>query len=157
MCTIIQDDNFFQTFLFLISSATHEIIIVNFLVSTSFKFRQPIIFNLQDAFLRGVNIFVCLNGNFRGNSNGDINRKFLDEIKSYCKKSLLTRNIATEHRKLLIVDRKILLIGSHNLTRNSLKSNKEISLLIRDPDLCNDIYSLLSSDYPSLIPPLSIN
>ena len=41
----------------------------------------------------------------------------------------------TLHAKLMIIDQKYLIIGSHNLTHRALDYNIETSLLIDDPDI----------------------
>ncbi|MEQ8164223.1 MAG: phospholipase D-like domain-containing protein, partial [Smithellaceae bacterium] len=44
----------------------------------------------------------------------------------------------TTHTKLVVIDSRLVLLGSHNLTQSALKYNNEISLLIDRPDLARE-------------------
>lgn len=41
----------------------------------------------------------------------------------------------TTHTKLIVIDQKLVFLGSHNLTQSALKYNNEISILLKRPDL----------------------
>ena len=41
----------------------------------------------------------------------------------------------TTHTKLIVIDERLVLLGSHNLTQAALKYNNEISILLYRPDL----------------------
>jgi len=45
----------------------------------------------------------------------------------------------TTHAKLLVADRRRVLVGSHNLTHAALRYNHEVSLLIDSPDLAGKL------------------
>jgi cardiolipin synthase len=45
----------------------------------------------------------------------------------------------TTHTKLLIIDGKISVVGSTNWTYNALDKNHEVSVLIRSPEVANDL------------------
>src|SRR4030042_7068000 len=40
------------------------------------------------------------------------------------------------HTKIMIIDGKIAVVGSHNYTHSAFNYNHEVSVIIRDPDLC---------------------
>jgi phosphatidylserine/phosphatidylglycerophosphate/cardiolipin synthase-like enzyme len=43
------------------------------------------------------------------------------------------------HSKIMIIDNKIAIIGSHNYTHSAFSYNHEVSVIIRDPDLCSQL------------------
>ena len=51
----------------------------------------------------------------------------------------------TSHAKLAVIDRRYCLVGSHNLTQSALKHNHELSLLIDNPQLAEEILAYLET------------
>lgn len=49
----------------------------------------------------------------------------------------------TSHAKILLVDDQVAIIGSHNWTRAALTGNREVSLLVTDPEQVGQIRSLV--------------
>ncbi len=49
----------------------------------------------------------------------------------------------TSHAKVLLVDDEVAIIGSHNWTRAALTDNREVSMLITDPQQLAQIHQLL--------------
>ena len=41
----------------------------------------------------------------------------------------------TTHTKLIVIDERLIFLGSHNFTQSALKYNNEISILLDRPDL----------------------
>src|ERR1035437_8655672 len=75
------------------------------------------------AVRRGVSLRVICN-------NGEI-FKYLTELGAECRKTLSSNLV---HAKLLIIDDKFLVIGSHNYTQHAFTMNREISLLTDAPE-----------------------
>ena len=50
------------------------------------------------------------------------------------------------HAKSLLVDEKILYIGSINFSQTSFDQNKELGVLITDPKLINKFFELFQKD-----------
>lgn len=95
------------------------------------KFNQEIL----TAKKRGVDVRVILN-------QGHIKRI----LESYKIKVFVTNAGRTMHIKLILIDNKILFIGSHNLSINAFEINLEMSLKIFDQsviDRCNHFFSNL--------------
>jgi len=93
------------------------------------KFNNEILF----ASRRGVSVFALVNSNFICNVFADTKIK----IKKINSKK-------TMHIKMIIIDDKYLLIGSHNLTKNAFAINHEISVLLDDEisvKRCNDFFA----------------
>jgi phosphatidylserine/phosphatidylglycerophosphate/cardiolipin synthase-like enzyme len=76
---------------------------------------------------RGVRVSVVTN-------NSDI-LATLKEIGATAQK-LITKNLV--HAKLMIIDDKILILGSHNYTQSAFTMNYEVSILLDNPDNLGD-------------------
>ena len=84
---------------------------------------------------RGVDISVLVNNNFV--------LSFLKDTKINAKRVNTSKVM---HVKMVIIDEKYLLIGSHNLTKNAFELNHEISILLDDPESiskCNTFFENL--------------
>lgn len=90
---------------------------------------------LMRASNRGVDISVLVNNNFV--------LSFLKDTKINAKRVNTSKVM---HVKMVIIDEKYLLIGSHNLTKNAFELNHEISILLDDPESiskCNTFFENL--------------
>jgi len=150
---IIENYHFSETLISLFHCATWEIVIVSFLASSSEKYFIPLLIELEGAWKRNVKIYVILNGSFRNTITRKTNEEFLKRCKPFCAGTMLTRKTTTEHRKIVLVDRKRVLLGSHNLSRNSLRANREISLLVYSREMADQIHKTIESDYKGLFTP----
>jgi phosphatidylserine/phosphatidylglycerophosphate/cardiolipin synthase-like enzyme len=91
---------------------------------------------LAKAVKRGVEVKVILEAT--GRLNDELNTqnrqtgKLLEEkgVKVY-----FDSPRTTTHTKMIVIDEKLLILGSHNLTQSALKYNNEISIMLSSPDL----------------------
>lgn len=97
-------------------------------------------FNL--AILRAIKRGVCV----RAILNFNRNIKVLNDVGI---KAKTTKNKVCVHSKLLLIDSKIAVVGSHNFTSNGFNLNLETSVLLDMPDenqrfvqLFNSLYNL---------------
>ena len=51
----------------------------------------------------------------------------------------------TTHAKVVVIDKKIVYIGSHNLTQSALRYNHEVSVRIVSPDMAKEIISYMEA------------
>lgn len=82
---------------------------------------------------RGVDVFALVNNDFICSVFADTKIR----IKKINSKK-------TMHVKMIIIDQKYLLIGSHNLTKNAFALNHEISVLLDDQESikrCDDFFN----------------
>ena len=49
----------------------------------------------------------------------------------------------TTHAKIVVIDRRLLFVGSHNLTQSALKHNREVSVWIDSPALAGELLHYL--------------
>lgn len=84
---------------------------------------------LERAKARGVEIRIIIERNVIGDDNGEVYRELLAKgfnIRYAGSAYKLT------HAKFIIVDGKVVLVGSHNLSNSALYKNREASVIIRD-------------------------
>jgi len=53
----------------------------------------------------------------------------------------------TMHSKIMIVDGKLVLIGSHNWSQSAMFSNREVSVVISDPQIALQLEEIFNSDW----------
>jgi phosphatidylserine/phosphatidylglycerophosphate/cardiolipin synthase-like enzyme len=100
------------------------------------SYPDRILGHLAKAVKRGVDVKVILETT--GRFNDELNTqnrqtgKLLEEqgVKVYFD---LPRT--TTHTKMIVIDEKVLILGSHNFTQSALKYNNEISIMLSRPDL----------------------
>ena len=52
----------------------------------------------------------------------------------------------TTHNKIVVIDRRYIFLGSHNLTQGALKYNNELSVLIDSPEMAAEIRAYLERE-----------
>ena len=139
---ILTNEEYLPTLLKCIDEAKSEI----FMSIFSFKagehknsYPDRIAGHLARAVKRGVKVVVLLENTGKRSDKLDIqNRrtgKLLEEkgINVY-----FDSQRQTTHTKLVVIDRHLLLLGSHNFTQSALKYNNEISILLDSTDMAED-------------------
>lgn len=93
-------------------------------------------FNLaiQAASRRGVKVRVLLNIESMGHAITKINARTEQFLRmAGCEVKFGNIGVAT-HAKMLIVDDRILVLGSHNISKGAFTRNQEVSIVIEGPD-----------------------
>jgi phosphatidylserine/phosphatidylglycerophosphate/cardiolipin synthase-like enzyme len=52
----------------------------------------------------------------------------------------------TTHNKIVVIDKRYIFLGSHNLTQGALKYNNELSVLIDSPEMAADVRTFLERE-----------
>jgi phosphatidylserine/phosphatidylglycerophosphate/cardiolipin synthase-like enzyme len=136
---LLTNKDYFPALIKAIDDAQEEI----FMSIFSFKvgvhknsYPDQVLLHLSQAAQRGVKVKVILE------NTGNRDQK-LDEQNHRTKKNLEEKGVKvyldspkrTTHTKLIVIDQKIVLLGSHNLTSAALKYNNEVSVLLENPAL----------------------
>jgi len=108
---------------------------------------QHLLTALSDAARRGVSVRVVLD---RGRDwrTGEVDPKHLavaEHLRRSGVRVVLDEAERTTHVKVLVVDDRHVVVGSHNWTRSALTTNREWSLLIDDVDVAAQIQAELSA------------
>lgn len=143
-CSVIllKNQEYFSTLTAAIDEAKSEIMMSFFLFKAGAhknSFPDRVLSRLHQAARKGVRVVVILE-----NSGG--NDRNLDAENKRTKQLLEEKGVQvyfdsprkTMHTKLVVIDQRLVLLGSHNLTQSALKYNNEISMLIDRPDLAKE-------------------
>lgn len=139
---LLTNQEYFPALLNAIDEAKNEIIMSFFLFKAGVRkssYPDRLLAQLAEAVKRGVKVVVILE-----NSGG--HDRTLD-AENRLTKELLEKNGVevyldsprkTTHTKVVVIDQRFILLGSHNLTQAALKHNNEISVLLDNPDLAKE-------------------
>jgi phosphatidylserine/phosphatidylglycerophosphate/cardiolipin synthase-like enzyme len=140
---ILTNDNYFPTLLKCIDEAQNEILISMF----SFKagrhknsYPDRILIHLAKAAQRGIKVYIILEDT--GNIHDEItdrNRQTGNLLARKGIKVYYDNARTTTHTKLIVIDQRLIFLGSHNFTQAALKYNNEISVLMNRPDLAKNV------------------
>ena len=136
---LLINEDYFPALIKAIDEAQSEIFMSIFSFKTGVhknSYPDRILGHLAKAVKRGVNVKVILEATDRPddelNAQNRQTGKLLEEkgVKVY-----FDSPRTTTHTKLIVIDEKVVILGSHNLTQSALKYNNEISILMKRPDL----------------------
>ena len=136
---LLTNQDYFPALLKAIDEAQSEI----FMSIFSFKagvhknsYPDRILGHLAKAVKRGVNVKVILEttGRLDDELNAQ-NRQTGKLLEDKGVKVYFDSPRTTTHTKLIVIDERVVILGSHNLTQSALKYNNEISILLERPDL----------------------
>ena len=136
---ILTNKDYFPALLKAIDEAQSEI----FMSIFSFKagvhknsYPDIVLAHLARAAKRGIKIIVILENtgghDYKLDAENQQTKQLLEEkgVKVH-----FDSPYQTTHTKLIVIDERLVLLGSHNLTQAALKYNNEISILLDRPDL----------------------
>jgi len=100
-----------------------------------------ILMDLIDTYKRGVDVHVILDypkPEYMGEENPK-NQEVYEKLKDAGIDVRFDSAEKKTHNKVLVIDREIIIVGSHNYSFDGLKYNNETSLLIRDRDRVKEL------------------
>lgn len=108
-------------------------------------------FNLEvcAAARRGVKVRVLMNLEHYSHPITKINTRTEGHLKRAGVQVRMAKIGSRTHAKMLIIDRKILVVGSHNLCLSSLSSNAEVSITLADFPQIEEYYRYFDSLWTS--------
>ncbi|MEM2974380.1 MAG: phospholipase D-like domain-containing protein [Candidatus Micrarchaeia archaeon] len=99
--------------------------------------------SLADAERRGVQVRVIL-----GSTEGDDVTDIIAMLKgSGIEVKSAATLFKTMHAKFMVIDGKVILIGSHNWSRSAMDYNREVSIIIYSPAIAQKLSSIFVSDW----------
>jgi phosphatidylserine/phosphatidylglycerophosphate/cardiolipin synthase-like enzyme len=136
---LLTNEDYFPALLKAIDEAQSEI----FMSIFSFKagvhkksYPDIVLAHLTQAVKRGIKVIVILENtggyDYKLDAENQQTKHLLEEgnVKVY-----FDSPRQTTHTKLIVIDERLVFLGSHNLTQAALKYNNEISILLDRPDL----------------------
>ncbi|MBA7671117.1 Cardiolipin synthase A [subsurface metagenome] len=151
MITILKDEEFKTAILNAIAGADREILIATYKMDyqdrLATRHLNAIVEALHRASKRYVKVSCLLNMDRENSTIGRINKRAKALL---IKKGIITKTGPTGrtyHSKLIIVDECLVFIGSHNLTESSLCRNFEVSLMITDTKLAQELRQIYLKEW----------
>ncbi len=148
---LLPDRDYFAALLDGIDRAGTEIVVSVFLFRTiedADGYPEAVLKHLRKAVRRGVRVHVILE---RNRGNDDMNRNHAGTAERLKKAGIQVCLDAPErvtHTKMVVIDGRYLLIGSHNLTQSALKYNHEASVWIDSVPLAEEALRYMKSICP---------
>lgn len=148
--------DFLNAYLTFIKSAKEEICI------STFRFENPynkksrsldaLYFALRSALNRGVHVDILLNLYSEVKRLGQVNKKSAIILKGYGAQVRRPPGNIPNHAKVMIVDHRVLVLGSHNITRHSFGNNFELSIIVKDNPLVSKVQEIFDTAFSVAMP-----
>jgi len=148
---LLLDRDYFTALLDGVDRARAEIFLSSYLFRTIENARgypEAVLKRLAVAVHRGIRVDVVLE---RNKSADDLNRNNAETAERLKKAGIrvcLDAPDRVTHTKLVVIDRRYLLIGSHNLTQSALRFNHEASVWIDSAPLAEEALCYMKSLCP---------
>lgn len=148
---LLLDRDYFTALLDGVDRARAEIFLSAYLFRTIQNARgypEAVLKRLVAAVHRGVRVDVVLERNRDTDDLSRNNAETAERLKQGGIRVCMDAPDRVTHTKLVVIDRRYLLIGSHNLTQSALKFNHEASVWIDSPSLAEEALSYMKSLCP---------
>ena len=148
---LLMDRDYLPALLEGIDQARREIALSVFFFKTNgFKDHQPdrVLSHLREAARRGVKVDVVVEQGQEGDNVSGDNAETVKKLKAAGIAVCMDGPERTTHAKMVIIDRRFLFVGSHNLTQSALKYNHEVSVRIDSPSLAEEALRYMKSLCP---------
>jgi len=143
---LLPDHTYFPTLLRLLRGARREIWIGMYAFKADPYRHHPVrrvVEALREARRRGVRVRVLLD------DEGDLNRSAYRMLKRAGVEVRWDSPRVRTHLKVVLVDGRWLLVGSHNLTASAFRYNHELSVLLNSPQLASQAHRYLKEIWDS--------
>lgn len=145
---LLKDQDYFPALLEGIDQARQEIALTVFFFKTNgFRDNRPdrILVHLREAVRRGVRVDAVIEQGQEGDNVSEDNADTARKLKAAGIRVCMDAPDRTMHTKMIVIDRRTLFIGSHNLTQSALKYNHEVSVRIESPPLAEEALRYMKS------------
>ena len=145
---LLKDEDYFPALLEGIDQARQEIALTVFFFKTNgFRDNRPdrILVHLGEAVRRGVRVDAVIEQGQEGDNVSEVNADAAKKLRAAGIRVCMDAPERTMHTKMVVIDRRTLYIGSHNLTQSALKYNREVSVRIASPSLAEEALRYMKS------------
>jgi phosphatidylserine/phosphatidylglycerophosphate/cardiolipin synthase-like enzyme len=137
---LLADSDYYPTLTTLIQGAVQSIDLAMFLFKAAGNNRPAMIAEeLIKARKRGVRVRVILENSGYDQKLNQANNSVAEKLKKNQVTVEFDSPKRTAHAKIVVIDRRYCLVGSHNLTESALRHNHEFSLLIDSRPLAREL------------------
>ncbi len=145
---LLADDAYYPALIGQIGAAQKSIDLVMYLWKISARIdNKPgeLVRALGAAGRRGVTVRVVLENSGHDEELNRTNREAAAQLQLEGITAVFDSPAVTTHVKMVVVDQRFCLIGSHNLTQSALGRNHEISILLDNPRLAGELGTYVES------------
>jgi phosphatidylserine/phosphatidylglycerophosphate/cardiolipin synthase-like enzyme len=145
---LLLDRDYFHTLIDEINHARSEIVFCAYLFKTienADGYPERIIKSLSSAVKRGVRVLAVIELNQNSGNLIQTNSETAERLRKAGITVCSDPQDLVTHTKLVVIDRRHLFIGSHNLTQSALKYNHEASVWIDSPLMAEEALEYLES------------
>jgi phosphatidylserine/phosphatidylglycerophosphate/cardiolipin synthase-like enzyme len=145
---LLKDQDYFTALLEEIDQARQEIALTVFFFKTNgFGDHRPdrILARLREAVRRGVRVDAVIERGKEKENVSEVNADTARKLRAAGIRVCMDAPERTMHTKMIVIDRRTLFIGSHNLTQSALKYNHEVSIRIESPPLAEEALRYMKS------------
>jgi phosphatidylserine/phosphatidylglycerophosphate/cardiolipin synthase-like enzyme len=144
--TLLENEEYFDTLISHLTRAKQEVVVSMFLFAPgdhdnnrANRVREALI----EAAKRGVRVQVFLDISGDEDFSTEANRGVAKDLRRHGGTVRFDSPGRTTHTKLVVIDQRYLLLGSHNFTHSALRHNNEASVLIESPQLARQALAYL--------------
>jgi phosphatidylserine/phosphatidylglycerophosphate/cardiolipin synthase-like enzyme len=148
---LLLDGDYFTALLEGVDRARSEISLSAYLFRTienANGYPEAVLKRLLAAVKRGVRVDVIIERNQDADNLNRNNAETAERLKRGGIRVCMDAPDRVTHTKLVVIDRRYMLIGSHNLTQSALKYNREASIWIDSAPLAEEALRYLKSLCP---------
>lgn len=145
---LLKDQDYFPALLEEIDKARQEIALTVFFFKTNgLRDNRPdrILVHLREAVRRGVRVDAVIEQGKERDNVSEVNADTARKLRAAGIRVCMDAPDRTMHTKMIVIDRRTLIIGSHNLTQSALKYNREVSIRIESPPLAEEALRYMKS------------
>jgi phosphatidylserine/phosphatidylglycerophosphate/cardiolipin synthase-like enzyme len=144
--TLLENEEYFATLISQLTQAKQEVVVSMFLFAPgdhennrASQVREALI----ESAKRGVRVQVFLDISGDEDFSTEANRGVAKDLRRHGITVHFDSPGRTTHTKLVVIDQRYLLLGSHNFTHSALRHNNEASVLIESPKLARQALAYL--------------
>jgi phosphatidylserine/phosphatidylglycerophosphate/cardiolipin synthase-like enzyme len=148
---LLKDGDYLPALLAAVGEARSEIVLSAFFFRTAGRpqgLPGRVLAALEAAAGRGVRVTAILERGPEGDTVSRDNAATAERLRSGGIRVCLDDPERTTHAKLVVIDGRLLFVGSHNLTESALKYNREVSVRIDSPPLAAEALRYLGELCP---------
>jgi phosphatidylserine/phosphatidylglycerophosphate/cardiolipin synthase-like enzyme len=151
MYTLIVDGSYKEEAFRILEGATQEIILSTFKIQYEERRRgdnlRLLINKILNKLRQGVRVRFLMNWEAKGKGVAKVNAHVADILTAAGADVRYLKDARCCHSKILIVDGKVLILGSHNWSIPSMNNNFETSILIDDPGIIEKVKEVFDRTY----------
>jgi HKD family nuclease len=145
---LLKDQDYYTALLEEIDQARQEIALTVFFFKTNgSRDDRPdrILARLREAVRRGVRVDAVIERGKERENVSEVNADTARKLKAAGIRVCMDAPERTMHTKMIVIDRRTLFIGSHNLTQSAMNYNHEVSIRIESLPLAEEALRYMKS------------